>query len=64
MKTKDVETFWSERIGEDVDIIPRGLISNPDDVALYIGGTFMIAYKDLSEIEDYLAIHFPEEQNA
>lgn len=64
MKTHDIESFWAARIGEEVEIIPRGLIESPDDYLLLISGTPVVSYKDLSEIEDYLAIHFPEEINA
>lgn len=54
MTKPDVEQFWTKELGEDVEIIARGWQSAPTDYALYISGTYMVAYKRLEEIEDWI----------
>lgn len=54
----DAETYWSAEIGESVDINPRGWADYPSDYGLWIGGTFVVAFKRLEEIEDYLSRYF------
>ena len=55
---EDIERYWSKELGESVDILPRGFKECADDYALYIEGTFVVAYRNLSEIEDYLGKYF------
>lgn len=55
---EDVETFWTRELGQRVEIITRGWVDYPTDYGLWVEGTFMVAYKHLDEIEDYLAVYF------
>lgn len=54
----DVENYWSTELNEEVEIIPVGWTNIPTEFALYIGGTHVVAYKRLEEIEDYLSRYF------
>ena len=63
MKTKSIEEFWAKELGQEVEIVSRGWVHSPQDHALYIGGTFMVAYKHLDEIEDWLARYFMVKEN-
>lgn len=56
--TSDVESYWSKELGEGVDIVPVGWVNMPTEYALYVGGTHVVAFKRLDEIEDYLARMF------
>lgn len=58
MELNSVERQWSKELDEDVEIVPRGWAHSPTDYALYIGGTHMISYRKVEEIEDYLARYF------
>lgn len=59
MKTReDIEWYWEHELGQEVEILVRGWLERPTDHALYIGGTFMVAYKHLHEIESYLERYF------
>lgn len=58
MELNSIEKQWSDELQEDVQIVSRGWAHSPDDYALHIGGTFVVAYKRISEIEDYLARYF------
>lgn len=54
MKLETIESYWEAELGEGVDIVPRGWVDYPSDYALYLSGTFVVAYKNLEEIEDWL----------
>ena len=54
----DVETYWSEELGEGVDIVPVGWVNMPTEYALYVSGTHVVSFKGLDEIEDYLDRYF------
>lgn len=54
----DLETYWSKELGETIEIVPRGWVHSPEDFALYVSGVFVISFKHLDEIEDYLARYF------
>lgn len=54
----DVESYWTQELGEDVEIVPVGWTNMPTEFALYVGGTHVVAFKRLEEIEDYLARMF------
>ncbi|QOC59406.1 hypothetical protein SEA_LIFES_81 [Microbacterium phage Lifes] len=58
MSVKDVETYWTAELNEEVEIVPVGWTNMPTEYALYIGGTHVVAYKRLEEIEDYLSRYF------
>lgn len=58
MSIPDVENYWAQELGETVEIIPVGWTNMPTEFALYIGGTHVVAYKRLEEIEDYLSRYF------
>ncbi|USH44539.1 hypothetical protein SEA_CASSITA_85 [Microbacterium phage Cassita] len=58
MSVKDVETYWTAELNEEVEIIPVGWTNMPTEYALYIGGTHVVAYKRLEEVEDYLSRYF------
>lgn len=58
MSVTDVETYWEQELGEPVEIVPVGWTNMPTEYALYIGGTHVVAYKRLEEIEDYLSRYF------
>lgn len=58
MSIPDVENYWTQELGESVEIVPRGWADYPSDYALYLGGTFIVAYKRLEEVEDYLSRYF------
>lgn len=55
---QSIEDYWSRELGRTIEIVPRGWASTPDDYALYCDGTFMVSYKHLGEIEDYLSRYF------
>lgn len=54
----DVETYWSEELGEGVDIVPVVWVNMPTEYALYVSGTHVVSFKWLDEIEDYLDRYF------
>lgn len=54
----DVENYWSEELGESVDIVPVGWHDYPSEYRLLIGGTDVVSFKHLSEIEDFLDVYF------
>lgn len=54
----DIETYWERELGESVTILARGWVHSPTDFALYIGGTYMVAFKRLGEIESWLETYF------
>ena len=54
----DVETYWSEELGEGVDIVPVGWVNMPTEYALYVSGTHVVSFKGVDEIEDYLDRYF------
>lgn len=58
MSVTDVETYWKSELNEEVEIVPVGWTNMPTEYALYIGGTHVVAYKRLEEIEDYLSRYF------
>jgi len=58
MSVTDVETYWTAELNEEVEIVPVGWTNMPTEYALYIGGTHVVAYKRLEEIEDYLSRYF------
>lgn len=58
MNILDVERYWTAELNEDVEIVPVGWTNMPTEYALYIGGTHVVAYKRLEEIEDYLSRYF------
>lgn len=53
-----LESYWSAELGETVDIIPVGEIATPYEYGLWVGGTFITAYKHVEEIENYLGLYF------
>lgn len=53
-RVKERSRYWSVELDEDVEIVPRGLVEDPDDYVLYVAGTFMVSFKYLEEIEEYL----------
>lgn len=64
MKISDVEYYWSSELGETVEINPRGWVDYPSDYGLWVGGTFVVAFKRLEEIEDYLNRYFCVKEEA
>lgn len=59
MKTReDIEWYWEHELGQEVEILVRGWLERPTDFALYISGTFVVAYKNIEEIEEYLERYF------
>lgn len=50
----DIESYWQRELGEDVEIVPRGWVDYPADFALYLSGTFVVAYKHLEEVESWM----------
>lgn len=54
MSVTDVENYWSSELNEEVEIIPVGWTNMPTEFALYIGGTHVVAFKALSEVESWL----------
>lgn len=57
-RIRELETYWSTELKEEVIILPMGYISDPTEVRLWVGGTFITAYKHLEEIENYLETYF------
>lgn len=62
-KLEDVEWEWEHELGQEVEILVRGWLERPTDYALYIGGTFVVAYKNIQEIEQYLERYFMVKEN-
>lgn len=58
MSIPDVENYWAQELGETVEIVPVGWDNCPTEFALYVGGTHVVAYKKLEEVEDYLSRYF------
>lgn len=58
MSVTDVETYWQQELGETVEITPVGWENCPTEFALYVGGTHVVAFKRLEEVEDYLSRYF------
>lgn len=58
MSVTDIETYWAQELGETVEIVPVGWTNCPTEFALYVGGTHVVAYKKLEEVEDYLSRYF------
>lgn len=59
MKTReDIEWQWERELEMEVEIIARGWLERPTDYALYLDNTFMVAYKNIEEIEEYLERYF------
>lgn len=50
--------YWSDELQEDVQIVPMGYVSDPHEVGLWVGGTFITAYKHLHEVVSYLETYF------
>lgn len=50
--------YWSRELEEDVEIVVNGWVNEPQDYALYISGTHVVAFKRMSEIEEYLGMYF------
>lgn len=55
---EDVEWYWEHELGQEVEILPRGWVDSPTDYGLYLDGTFIVAYKNIHEIESYLERYF------
>lgn len=54
MNIETIESYWSLELGEDVEIVSRGWVDYPSDYALYLSGTYVVAYKNLEEIEQWM----------
>ena len=50
--------YWSRELEEDVEIVVNGWVNGPQDYALYISGTHVVAFKRMAEIEEYLGMYF------
>lgn len=57
-RIEELQAYWSEELQEDVQILPMGFVATPDEVGLWVGGTFITSYKRLDEIEDVLERYF------
>lgn len=55
---EDIEWQWERELGQEVEIMPRGWVDNPTDFALFLDSTFIVAFKHLHEIENYLERYF------
>lgn len=51
---EDLENYWSAELGESVDIVPVGWADSPAEYRLLIGGTDVVSYRYLEEIEHWL----------
>jgi hypothetical protein len=49
-----LESYWAAELGETVDIIPVGWADSPAEYRLLIGGTDVVSYRHLEEIEQWL----------
>lgn len=49
-----LENYWAAELGETVDIIPVGWAESPEEYRLLIGGTDVVSYRHLEEIEHWL----------
>lgn len=54
MKIETLESYWSAELGEGVDIVPVGWAEYPSEYRLLIGGTDVVSYRHLEEIENWL----------
>lgn len=54
----ELQDYWTKELQEEVSILPMGYVSNPTEVGLWVGGTFITSYKRLDEIENYLETYF------
>lgn len=50
--------YWSRELEEDIEIVIYGWREQPQEYALYIEGTYVVAYKRMAEIEEYLGMYF------
>ena len=50
--------YWSRELEEDVEIVVNGWVNGPQDYALYISGTHVVAFKRMAEVEEYLGMYF------
>lgn len=49
-----LESYWTAELGEAVDIVPVGWAESPAEYRLLIGGTDVVSYRYLDEIESWL----------
>lgn len=49
---------WSHELGQDVAIISMGFVTSPREHGLWVDGTFIVSYKNLHEIDEYLSRYF------
>lgn len=55
---EDLSKRWTEELGQEIKVISMGFVDSPREYGLWVDGTFITAYKHLSEIENYLSIYF------
>ena len=53
-----VAEYWSRELDEPVQVEVNGWREGPSDYSLYISGAFVVAFKRMSEIEEYLGMYF------
>ena len=53
-----VAEYWSRELDEPVQVEVNGWREGPNDYSLYISGAFVVAFRHLHEIEDYLGRYF------